>query len=39
MFLILVDIKELCMQYISLPLLKGLVVRPLLEPNCLRFNI
>ena len=39
MFLSLVNIEEVCMKHMPLPLLKGLVVRLLLEPKCLKFYI
>ena len=36
-FLSLVDTEEVCMRYMSLSLLKGLVARFLVEPKCLKF--
>ena len=36
MFLSLVDIEEVCMEHVYLPLIKGLVVRSWLEPKCVR---
>ena len=39
MFLNPVDIEEMCLRHLYLPLIKSLVARSLLEPKCVRSNI